>query len=270
MMPNKKKQQVSKQPSVMAKDIGAKMVSLLRRTDSKKEKDAKRYAHKVQLVVLGARNVGKSSILSQYLFHRFDTQYRPTVDDYYVQMVQMEDGTYRNLHLIDTAGPHDFPAMQRLWIQQSSSFVVVYSVCEPLSFSMAASILQQIHQEKEHEKKKPGKEFHIVLVGNKADLIPQDKDRRVPRQAVRDLSARYSCLYIETSAKHGLNVDSLFRCLLMKEVPPQLSQFFPRRQDREGRPGGAVEAEGGRGGGAGGGGGGRDVVKPSLFCARQK
>ncbi|KAL8611441.1 hypothetical protein ACOMHN_014496 [Nucella lapillus] len=231
----KEKKQGRKRQSLLTRDIDAKTVSLLRRTASKKEMDPKKYALRVQLAVLGARNVGKSSILSQYLFRKFESKYRPTVDEYYVQVVQMEDGTYRNLHLIDTAGPHDFPSMQRLWIHQSSAFLVVYSVCDPLSFSMASSILQQIHAEKVREEQNSNKEFHVVLVGNKADLLADTE--RVSGQAVRNLSAQYGCLYIKTSAKHGLNIDSLFRCLLMKEVPPQLpDQYFRPRLDTTAGP----------------------------------
>ena len=85
----------------------------------------------------------------------------------------------------------------------------------------------------------------MVLVGNKADILDQE---RVSRDTVRALSAQYGCLYIETSAKHGLNVDSVFRCLLMKEVPPQLPVDFPRRHSEEGE----------------------DMVKPTFFCARWK
>jgi GTPase SAR1 family protein len=50
--------------------------------------------------------------------------------------------------VIDTAGPYDFPSMQRLWIQQSSVFVVVYNVGDPVSFKIAENILDQIHEEK--------------------------------------------------------------------------------------------------------------------------
>ncbi|KAK7090059.1 hypothetical protein V1264_009911 [Littorina saxatilis] len=212
-------------------------ISLLGRTASTVQAVARKNAHKVQLTILGARNVGKSSILSQYLFRTFQTKYRPTVDEYYIHMFQMEDGTRRILHMIDTAGPHDFPAMQRLWIQQSSAFVVVYSVCDPASFSSAADILKQIYEEKGLHM------FSVVLVGNKADLLQEE---RVTCQEVRALSAQYGCLNIETSAKHCLNIDSIFRCLLMKEVPPQLPQYL-RDNPRE-----------------------PDMVKPTLFCALKK
>ena len=72
------------------KDDGVNILSLLRRTLSKRIVDARKDAHKVTIAVMGARRVGKSSILAQYLSHTFETKYRPTVDEYYIHMTHME------------------------------------------------------------------------------------------------------------------------------------------------------------------------------------
>ena len=70
------------------------------------------------------------------------------------------------------------------------------------------------------------------------------------RDAVRELSVQYGCLHIEASAKLRLNIDSIFRCLLMKEAPPpRLSQQqdVRRRWPEE-----------------------ADTVKPTFLCVRNK
>ena len=81
-------------------------------------------------------------------------------------------------------------------------------------------------------------------MGNKADLTDQE---RVSRDAVRALSSQYGCLQMEASAKLGLNIDSIFRCLLLKAVPPQ--GYAAQRSQ---------------------GVGDADTVKPTLLCARNK
>ena len=89
--------------------------------------------------------------------------------------------------------------------------------------------------------------FSVILVGNKADLPAKE---RVSRDAVRELSVQYGCLHIEASAKLRLNIDSIFRCLLMKEAPPpRLSQQqdVRRRWPEE-----------------------ADTVKPTFLCVRNK
>ena len=86
--------------------------------------------------------------------------------------------------------------------------------------------------------------FSAVLVGNKADLTDQE---RVSRDAVRALSSQYGCLQMEASAKLGLNIDSIFRCLLLKAVSPQ--GYAAQRSQ---------------------GVGDADTVKPTLLCARNK
>ena len=79
-----------KRKDVEVKHEGSNILSLLRRTLSKKTLDAKKDAHKVTIAVLGARRAGKSSILAQYLSRAFETKYRPTVDEYYIHMTHME------------------------------------------------------------------------------------------------------------------------------------------------------------------------------------
>jgi Ras-related protein Rap-2C/DIRAS family GTP-binding Ras-like protein 2 len=44
----------------------------------------------VQVVALGARGVGKSSILCRFLFHQFPSEYKPTLDEFYIHILHMD------------------------------------------------------------------------------------------------------------------------------------------------------------------------------------
>lgn len=46
----------------------------------------------------------------------------------------------------------------------------------------------------------------LVLVGNKSDL---EEERAVGRQAGQELSKRWKCTFLETSAKNQLNVNEV-------------------------------------------------------------
>eukprot|EP00058_Branchiostoma_floridae_P019579 XP_002605069.1 hypothetical protein BRAFLDRAFT_85215 [Branchiostoma floridae] len=66
-----------------------------------------------RLVVLGTARVGKTAIVSRFLFNQYDDQYTPTIEDFHRKMYRIRGEVYR-LDILDTSGVHPFPAMRRL------------------------------------------------------------------------------------------------------------------------------------------------------------
>lgn len=181
-----------------------------------------------KLVVLGAGGVGKTSLVVQYLEGFFMSTYKPTVEDYYRHTVQMPDGIFHTVEILDTAGSHHFPAMRELSIRSGRGFVLVFSVDSLQSFHEAVQLWQLIY-------KLRGSRVPIVLVGNKSDL----KERReVTEEIAREIASdlMQHCRYIETSAKFNVNVGQLFIELLQQakqlEQPPPDPSLRSRRLSR--------------------------------------
>ena len=66
----------------------------------------------------------------------------------------------------------------------------------------------------------------IYLVGNKTDLVGDESDlnlRKVTPEEGQETATRWSCGFIETSARDNHNVDQLFRRLLAMETARSLS-----------------------------------------------
>ena len=61
----------------------------------------------------------------------------------------------------------------------------------------------------------------IVLVGNKSDLR---KEREVPIQEGIDLATELGCTFVETSAKHGINVEMVFFDIVRQLRKQKLSE----------------------------------------------
>ncbi|XP_023226445.1 ras-related protein Rap-1b-like [Centruroides vittatus] len=161
-----------------------------------------------KLVVLGAGGVGKTSLVVQFLEGFFSNTYKPTVEDYYRHTIQLPDGIFHTVEIVDTAGSHNFPAMRELSIKSGRGFVLVYSVDNLQSFHEAVHVWELITKYR-------GSKVPIILVGNKSDLV---EERQVSHETAKQtVSERMNnCKYIETSAKYNINVSQLFIELLQQ------------------------------------------------------
>lgn len=124
-----------------------------------------------KIVVMGAARVGKSSLITQFLYRKFSSKYKRTVEEMHHGQFTV-DGVKIDLDILDTSGAYEFPAMRALSISSADAFVLVYSVTDPESFQQAAAIRDQIIDTK-HTADVP-----IVVVGNKLDLANSDRKVR--------------------------------------------------------------------------------------------
>ncbi|MEW5302419.1 MAG: hypothetical protein WDW38_002427 [Sanguina aurantia] len=156
---------------------------------------------KYKLVFLGDQSVGKTSIITRFMYDKFDNTYQATIGiDFLSKTMYLEDRTVR-LQLWDTAGQERFRSLIPSYIRDSSVAVVVYDVTNRQSFLNTARWIQEVRAER-------GSDVIIFLVGNKTDLV----DRRQVSIEEGDGKAREcSVHFIETSAKAGLNIKALFR-----------------------------------------------------------
>ncbi|KAG8311463.1 hypothetical protein J6590_043379 [Homalodisca vitripennis] len=81
-----------------------------------------------RVVVMGAARVGKSSIISQFLYDRFLSRYRETVEELHRGEYELQDGACLTLDILDTSGAYQFPAMRALSVNTAHAFILVYSV----------------------------------------------------------------------------------------------------------------------------------------------
>lgn len=174
---------------------------------------------KHKLVFLGDQSVGKTSLLSRFMYDKFDTQYKATVGiDFMSKTMYLPDRTIR-LQLWDTAGQERFRTLVPSYIRDSNIAVVVYDVTDANSFDAATKWIEDVQAERQDQ-------ALIVLVGNKCDL----SDKRVISQEEGEEKARqFGALFQETSAKAGINVKTLF-----KKIANELAGIeIPQNSDRE-------------------------------------
>lgn len=161
-----------------------------------------------RLVFLGEQSVGKTSLLSRFMYDAFDAQYKATIGiDFMSKTMYLPDRTVR-LQLWDTAGQERFRTLIPSYIRDSNVAVVVYDITNQQSFQDASKWIDDVRAER-------GDMVVIVLVGNKTDL--NDK-REVSVEEGEQMAKDMGIIFIETSAKAGYNVKNLFKKVAM-ELP---------------------------------------------------
>jgi hypothetical protein len=80
-----------------------------------------------KLVVLGDGEVGKSSLISQFIQRKFDSYYDPTIDDIFTHWTKI-NGEWRELELFDTAGKEEFSVMKDHFIRKGIVFFAIQTL----------------------------------------------------------------------------------------------------------------------------------------------
>ncbi|KPP73420.1 hypothetical protein Z043_107496 [Scleropages formosus] len=188
---------------------------------------------KFKLVFLGEQSVGKTSLITRFMYDSFDNTYqirlqlwdtagqerfRSLIPSYIrdsAAAVVVYDITSRfpasalsfsppshycvRLQLWDTAGQERFRSLIPSYIRDSTVAVVVYDITNVNSFQQTTKWIDDVRTER-------GSDVIIMLVGNKTDLA--DK-RQVSIEEGEKKAKELNVMFIETSAKAGYNVKQI-------------------------------------------------------------
>ncbi|KAG6495644.1 hypothetical protein ZIOFF_043470 [Zingiber officinale] len=92
---------------------------------------------KYKLVFLGDQSVGKTSIITRFMYDKFDITYQATIGiDFLSKTMYLEDRTVR-LQLWDTAGQERFRSLIPSYIRDSSVAIIVYDISSNFTFCRA-------------------------------------------------------------------------------------------------------------------------------------
>ncbi|KAG6376273.1 GTP binding protein [Boletus reticuloceps] len=160
---------------------------------------------RTKIVLLGDQSVGKTSLITRFMYDTFDNTYQATIGiDFLSKTLYLEDRTVR-LQLWDTAGQERFRSLIPSYIRDSSVAIVVYDITNRQSYLSTSKWIDDVRSER-------GYDVIIVLVGNKADL---SEKRQVTVEEATQKATQMSIMFMETSAKAGHNVKSLFKKIAM-------------------------------------------------------
>ena len=168
-----------------------------------------------RVLVMGGSRVGKTSIISQFLYDQFQPRYKATVEEMY--RGEFKVGTVKlALDIEDTSGTfaYDFPAMVDVSLASADAVLLVFSVEDAESFEQVAFLRDLVMKSR-------GADMPIVVVGNKTDM-----ERQVNKVETESLvECDWENGYIECTAKNNENIQDVFKELL-NQARSQFD-FFP-------------------------------------------
>ena len=93
------------------------------------------YSKSYRLLLLGSSNVGKTSLIHQFIYKNFLTQYKPTLQEMYSCEIEL-GGWQITLNIEDTGQNYvqEFPAMADVSLRATDGVLLVYCVEDPQTF----------------------------------------------------------------------------------------------------------------------------------------
>ena len=96
---------------------------------------------------MGAAFVGKTQILSQFLYDKFTSRYRATIEELHRGEYELPDQSSLTLDILDTSGSFSFPAMRDLSISTSNAFILVFSIDSEESWNEVARLREKVSED---------------------------------------------------------------------------------------------------------------------------
>jgi Ras-related protein Rab-6A len=156
---------------------------------------------KLKLIVGGAKNVGKSSLIRRYIHGTFKTDVKATIGvDFLTKQVEIGDKKAR-LSIWDFGGEEKFRSLFPSYCSGASAAIILFDITNRESFNDVNNWLDLIE----------GSAGKIVkmLVGSKYDLV--DKRVITDDEIKSFVEKKYFNLFTYSSSKTGKNVDNLFQ-----------------------------------------------------------
>ena len=153
---------------------------------------------KINMIVLGNSNVGKTSFILRYTDSLFQPIYLTTIGiDFKVKEAELYNKKKYKLFFYDTTGQEKYRSIAVNLIKNADGAFLMYDITNKVSFNSISEWMESIFDSKP-------KNFPIVLIGNKLDL---EDCREVESKEGEELAKNYGIPFFETSNKDDIKVE---------------------------------------------------------------
>lgn len=178
--------------------------------DSAQTPERSKQSNTIKVVFVGAKNVGKTSIINRFHKDEFADEYSATVGiDLVTKSIKFGNTTVK-VQLWDTAGQERFRCLIPGYIKKANAVVMVYDLTSAASFNEMEYWIGEVNKNK-------GSEVVIVVAGNKLDLAAK---REVTSEEGMEFAKGHNVTFVEASAKTGENIGDIFNHIISAFVEP--------------------------------------------------
>ena len=178
-----------------------------------------RTIYQFKIILIGDSAVGKTSLVNRFMGFEFKENYACTINaDFKLKSISIDPSTGVELTVWDTCGQEKFRAMTRQYFKDAHGVVLVFDVTDENSFKGLSLWLKEINNNCNNN------DVSIILVGNKIDL----DERKVTKEAGNQFALKNGFMYVETSSKEGINIDTPFENLandIIKKIKENNDNF---------------------------------------------
>lgn len=160
---------------------------------------------KYKIVFLGDTAVGKTTLITKYVFSTETKDYHPTIGvDFFAQKTEIGGKTV-NLQLWDTAGQERFRSLIPNYTRDSFMAVILFDLTRRETFDRVDGWIDDFVLKNNDSKLK------ILIVGNKLDLFNalETKEDLPSKEEIHNKTQKYNASYIETCSLTTEGINSL-------------------------------------------------------------
>ena len=168
--------------------------------DSKKE---------VKLIVVGETNVGKTSLIKQYIDHTFVEEKTATIGYDTIQKQIDINGKSLRLNIWDTCGQEQYRTINQMFVKNSKMALLVYDVTDRETFEELKKYWYQYIKNSLEE------EVIFGIAGNKCDLYEEEQ---VKMEEGKEYAQLIGAVFKETTAKNDEAITELIELMAKKYI----------------------------------------------------
>jgi small GTP-binding protein len=170
------------------------------------------YDYMFKLLIVGESGVGKTCMLLRFADNVFEADCLSTIGvDFKVKQIEL-DGKRVKLQIWDSAGQERFRNITSSYYRNCSGIIIVYDVTKLESFNKVTEWIAEV--------RRFVPTVPLIVVGNKCDL----EDRQVSTEDGKQLAEKQGLIFLETSAKTNLNIETAFQELSKKLIEAEANK----------------------------------------------
>lgn len=166
----------------------------------------------LKVVILGDSNVGKTSLMNQFVSKKFSRIHKATIGaDFLIKEFEADDYLI-TMQIWDTAGQERFQSLGAQFYRGADACMFVFDLTNGKSLE---SLITWREEFLAHSNPQDGDDFPCIVMGNKYDLFDE---REVTNRQMAEVCHRMKVDSLEVSAKDGTNVEEAFQQVARKVI----------------------------------------------------